>query len=1051
MKISITALVLLSASVVPGSGCSDRINPGHGVSAGSPAGPARAYYLATCNASGCKDVLSGALEDRDPLVQDVAVQLLLKRYGTTGFKRVAGSFSLLGSKARKSLGKWLHEHANSLRDKNYAVLVQRLEKEVSKEAGHVDVPGSKSKEKVSSEQAGGSGDGRNEAFKGATIKDGHKEEVLERKLAQSLEARKYVYEHKFLARRDIEMQGTISMPLRLQLEEERERIEQATRARARAGYTAGLAYELGLVGTRGVQDFALKLLKQDPSLGIDALFEDEKRAGAIVLANMPVPGEKGCKVASGFLDETDDVTSVLLARTARKCGKNQAAAVVRSLDNLMNLDTFGPIGTAALLDMDKETIISFLDPSRDNRENKSTSPGIFFAMSGLTLDGFKQLLSGWSKQDLETLTMALKRESESQGAVYRKNVARISGKMLELVFSKDVARLDAALVRDRDPAVRREAIAGLVRAAPPSAFDFVRPFISAVLLDGDAMVRRAVAKALSEKKYARWLDMLALMALDHDEQVRSSVVRGVVSGNLSTACDVLAEMALKGPGAVTLQALESMSGPGFRGECGPKVVPYLEKIIDSPDVSLVARKEAMHVLAGMDSSKARDALMKQLFASPPFLGWIAFKALAPGKPGLCLDIAGPPAAKAEAEGTNDRAKNEGPGPRLGKTGFEQAGIQPGPGPVAGLHVSLKGDNKGGRVVLQWIPSQDDPGSKGKPAAGFEYRLYRSSDKSGPFRKIQSMPAGSSEFKDRKGRGRGFYYLVAACSGMVCSNSQVLGPVVLKAGWFVWSRLHILIAVLLFTGLVLMFTRKAGRNPEGMYLRPIPGLDAIREAVGRATEMGKSVLYSTGLGEMSDIGTVASISILSSVAKTNAEYATRLLVPCRDPVVFTAAQQAVFEGCLAAGKPEAYDERDVFFVAGRQFAYAAAVAGMMVREKPGANLFIGLFYAEALLLAETGASTGAVQIAATDRVTQLPFFITSCDYTLIGEELYAAGAYLGKNPSLLGTLKAQDWTKAVLAGILGLGGLLAGWAAIAGCWSWARVAHDALVSLLSGVF
>jgi hypothetical protein len=101
---------------------------------------------------------------------------------------------------------------------------------------------------------------------------------------------------------------------------------------------------------------------------------------------------------------------------------------------------------------------------------------------------------------------------------------------------------------------------------------------------------------------------------------------------------------------------------------------------------------------------------------------------------------------------------------------------------------------------------------------------------------------------------------------------------------------------------------------------------------------------------------------------------------------------------------------------------------MTREKPATNFFIGYFWAESLILAETGAATGAIQIAGTDAVMQLPFFITSCDYTLMGEELYAASAYLSREPLLLGALKGQDYGKAIIIGVLiaaSLAALLAG--------------------------
>jgi hypothetical protein len=99
------------------------------------------------------------------------------------------------------------------------------------------------------------------------------------------------------------------------------------------------------------------------------------------------------------------------------------------------------------------------------------------------------------------------------------------------------------------------------------------------------------------------------------------------------------------------------------------------------------------------------------------------------------------------------------------------------------------------------------------------------------------------------------------------------------------------------------------------------------------------------------------------------------------------------------------------------AYAAGITGIMTREKPATNFLIGYFAAESLVLAETGASTGAIQIAGTDALAQLPFFITACDYTLIGEELYAASAYISKQPLLLGAIKGEDWGKVVIATIL----------------------------------
>jgi hypothetical protein len=85
----------------------------------------------------------------------------------------------------------------------------------------------------------------------------------------------------------------------------------------------------------------------------------------------------------------------------------------------------------------------------------------------------------------------------------------------------------------------------------------------------------------------------------------------------------------------------------------------------------------------------------------------------------------------------------------------------------------------------------------------------------------------------------------------------------------------------------------------------------------------------------------------------------------------------------------------------------------MRDRPAANIYMGAFFAESLLLAETGNAAGSIQIAGTARPEQLPFFIAACDYTLMGEELYAASAYLSHEPLMLGGLKGQDLMKVLI--------------------------------------
>src|SRR5690349_12825232 len=132
---------------------------------------------------------------------------------------------------------------------------------------------------------------------------------------------------------------------------------------------------------------------------------------------------------------------------------------------------------------------------------------------------------------------------------------------------------------------------------------------------------------------------------------------------------------------------------------------------------------------------------------------------------------------------------------------------------------------------------------------------------------------------------------------------------------------------------------------------------------------------------------------------------------------------VKSGYLNAGRPEAYDPDSVTFVSPEQFAYVAKITGIMLRDRPAAHIFMGSFYAESLLLAETGFLTGAIQVAGTANVAQLPFLVVACDYTLIGEELYAASAYLSGEAKLVGSLKGADLMKIAVITLIVVGCVL----------------------------
>jgi hypothetical protein len=62
--------------------------------------------------------------------------------------------------------------------------------------------------------------------------------------------------------------------------------------------------------------------------------------------------------------------------------------------------------------------------------------------------------------------------------------------------------------------------------------------------------------------------------------------------------------------------------------------------------------------------------------------------------------------------------------------------------------------------------------------------------------------------------------------------------------------------------------------------------------------------------------------------------------------------------------------------------------------------------EALSLCEIGKRGGAFMIGGTDYLCYIPLFVAFCDYTLIGEEMYAAGAITSGDSDIMSSIAAD---------------------------------------------
>jgi hypothetical protein len=214
----------------------------------------------------------------------------------------------------------------------------------------------------------------------------------------------------------------------------------------------------------------------------------------------------------------------------------------------------------------------------------------------------------------------------------------------------------------------------------------------------------------------------------------------------------------------------------------------------------------------------------------------------------------------------------------------------------------------------------------------------------------------------------------------------------------------------------------------VYVRKISGINAIDEAVGRAAELGRPISFTTAL---TAIGPVfyASLGVLAYIARKASTLKSKLFVPQTTPEALAIVEDTVRDAYRESGRLSLFDSQSIMFLSEEQFAFASGYMGLLHRENVASAFLFGSFSGEALILSEAGSQIGAMQVAACISPEQVPFFVCTCDYTLIGEELFAASAYLGKDYIQVGSLYGQDRIKLVFLFMIIVGVGIATWNAL----------------------
>lgn len=214
-------------------------------------------------------------------------------------------------------------------------------------------------------------------------------------------------------------------------------------------------------------------------------------------------------------------------------------------------------------------------------------------------------------------------------------------------------------------------------------------------------------------------------------------------------------------------------------------------------------------------------------------------------------------------------------------------------------------------------------------------------------------------------------------------------------------------------LIISYFYNRGRKGIGSPICKIPALDAIDEAVNRATEMGRPVHISPGRGTFErgrGLPILAGLEVCIYTATICARTGIPVIFSCGDPAMLALAEERLRAVYTASGQSDEYYDSNVSIQYYPRTALNLGILQILEEENVGATIWVGYFGNEAVYLAEQGSMVGAMQVAGTISPITVAFMVPSCDYTLICEEVYAAGAYLSEDPRSTSDIGARDYMK-----------------------------------------
>lgn len=240
-----------------------------------------------------------------------------------------------------------------------------------------------------------------------------------------------------------------------------------------------------------------------------------------------------------------------------------------------------------------------------------------------------------------------------------------------------------------------------------------------------------------------------------------------------------------------------------------------------------------------------------------------------------------------------------------------------------------------------------------------------------------------------------------------------------------SSLLGLVLILAFAGIMVFFALRSRKEPRAN-LREIPAFTRLRRGLGLAVEAGERIHISLGYGGVTGVpggSTLLGLGLLQRVARTASVSDYPPIATNGEAVQTILAQDTMRSAFQAVGAESQYDPNATQLTGLTPFSYAAGVLPVVYDQQVAVNILTGSFGSEVALITDAAGRTHSTSLGGSDNVAAQAVLYASAQEPLIGEELYAAGAYLQAGPMHLGSVRAQDIMRWVLIGFTLVGVLL----------------------------